>query len=109
MSEKISTSKRKQQVTRVFNQAKESLKLLGTLEKEALAKARTFVNLPHIYDSKFLNNKKILGGLKKLGIATQSEVDELQLKVEKLELLLQAKSNLDTAPSASNPATPSGN
>ncbi len=72
-------------VSQVLNQAKESLKLLETLEKETLAKARTLVKLPIPKNTKNLTNDKILASLKKLGLATRAEVDVLRARVDKLE------------------------
>jgi polyhydroxyalkanoate synthesis regulator phasin len=80
MSEKA-TKTAKAKVSQVLNQAKDSLKLLETLEKEALAKARSFVKLPNPDD-------RILAGLRKLGVATQAEVEELKVRVEELEARL---------------------
>jgi polyhydroxyalkanoate synthesis regulator phasin len=81
----MAVKKTKNKVSQVLHQARESLKILETLEKETLAKARTFVRNPLAMDRKRLTNEKILASLKSLGVASQSEVDELQAKVEHLE------------------------
>jgi polyhydroxyalkanoate synthesis regulator phasin len=78
----------KNTISQVINQAKESLKLLETLEKETLAKARSFVKLPNSEERLRATNDKILQGLRKLGVATQAEVDELRARVESLEAQL---------------------
>ncbi|OFZ18784.1 MAG: hypothetical protein A2X94_06190 [Bdellovibrionales bacterium GWB1_55_8] len=65
----------KEQVNKVLSQAKESLKILEV--------ARTFVKLPS--NPKELTNEKILASLKKLGVATQEEVQSLRARVEELE------------------------
>jgi len=91
MADKKKTSKAQQRVTQVLNQAKESLKLLGTFEKEAIEKARSFVKIPSAAERRRLTNDKILSGLRKLGVATQSEVNELSEKVHSLETALKAK------------------
>ncbi len=89
MSEKKKPFSAKQKVTHAFKQAKESLKILGTLEKETLAKARSFVRIPSARERKKMTNDKILSSLKKLGVATQSELEALQSKVAALETELQ--------------------
>lgn len=77
-------------VSRVLSQARESLKLLETLEKETLAKARTFVRNPIPVSRKRLTNDKIIASLKSLGMATRTEVEQLERKVEALENELAA-------------------
>jgi hypothetical protein len=90
----------KKRVNKVIDQAKQSLKILETLEKETLAKAKDFVKIPISGDPRKMTNEKILASLKKLGVATQAEVDSLRLRVEKLEaqLALQSESAEDTLP-----------
>ena len=78
----------KKRVDKVLSQAKQSLKLLESIEKGTLAKAKDFVKIPIAGDPKKMTNEKILLSLKKLGVATQSEVDALRLRVEKLEAQL---------------------
>jgi polyhydroxyalkanoate synthesis regulator phasin len=78
----------KKRVNKVIDQAKQSLKILEALEKETLAKAKSFVKIPIYGDPKKMTNDKILASLKKLGLATQAEVDSLRLRVEKLEAQL---------------------
>jgi hypothetical protein len=92
MTEKKSISKAKQTVSQVFNQAKESLRILQTLEKETLAKAKSFVRIPSATERNRLRNERILLNLKELGVATQKELKELQKKVHQLELSLQGRS-----------------
>jgi len=81
----------KAKVSQVINQARESLKLLETLEKETLAKARSYVKLPNTDERIRATNDKILSSLRKLGVATQTEVDELKARVEDLEAQLAAR------------------
>lgn len=90
----------KKRVNKVLDQAKQSLKILESLEKETLARAKNFVKIPVAGDSKRMTNEKILASLKKLGVATQSEVDTLRLRIEKLEaqLALHTESADDTLP-----------
>jgi polyhydroxyalkanoate synthesis regulator phasin len=85
MAKKMSVAKTKEKMTQVFNQAKESLKLFETFEKETLAKAKTFVKIPISGNPKTITNDKILTSLKKIGVCTQSELESLRLRIEKLE------------------------
>ena len=72
-------------VSRVLNQARESLKLLETLEKETLAKARNFVRNPiKLNRNKQTPNDKLAANLKTMGVATRAEVEALEHKVEAL-------------------------
>jgi hypothetical protein len=90
----------KKRVNKVIDQARQSLKILETLEKETLAKAKSFIKIPIYGDSKKMTNDKILASLKKLGVASQSEIDSLRLRVEKLEaqIALAAETTNDTLP-----------
>jgi polyhydroxyalkanoate synthesis regulator phasin len=85
MTKKMSVAKTKEKMTQVFNQAKESLKLFENFEKETIAKAKTFVKIPISGNPKTITNDKILASLKKIGVSTQSELDSLRLRIEKLE------------------------
>ena len=82
-------TKAKKQFTQAFQQAKESVKVLSILEKETIAKARTFIRFPSSTERKKRTNQKILQSLKLLGVATRDEVEALQKKVHKLESTLQ--------------------
>ena len=77
-------------VSQVIQQAKASLKLLETLEKQTIQRARTFVKNPLPRHRKRLTNEKILASLRSLGIASRQEVRELAERIEKLEALLAA-------------------
>ncbi len=83
--EKKSNSGAKERVAQVLHQAKESLKILETLEKETLARARNFVKFPSASDRQKMTNAKILASLKKLGVATQGDLEGLQARVHQLE------------------------
>jgi len=89
MKKNLSATSR-EQMSKVFKQAKDSIKLLELLEKEALSKAKSFVKLPRGADRKKLTNAKILSSLKKLGVATQEEVLALRDRIEQLEGQLSA-------------------
>jgi polyhydroxyalkanoate synthesis regulator phasin len=79
----------KKSVGKVINQAKQSLKILEALEKETFKKAKTFASaIPTSDDAKKLTNDKIISSLRKLGVPTQSEVDALRARIEKLEAQL---------------------
>ena len=84
MAKKNMTQETKEKMSKVFNQAKVSLRVLETLEKETLAKARGFVKLPSAEDRKRLTNERILASLKKMGVATQEEVETLRAEVQSL-------------------------
>jgi polyhydroxyalkanoate synthesis regulator phasin len=90
----------KKRVNKVIDQAKQSLKILETLEKETLIKARNFIKIPIPGDPRKMTNDKILASLRKLGVCTQVEVDALRFRVEKLEaqLALHADHTADTLP-----------
>ena len=84
---KSRTNPKASQFTQVLNQARESFKLLEVLEKETIARAKTFVRNPLQTKRK----EKIFASLKSLGVATRSEVTELERKVE---LLTQELTNV---------------
>jgi hypothetical protein len=77
--------KARERVNQVLSQAKESLKILEVLEKETLAKARSLIKFPTADERRRLTNDRILSSLKKLGVATQSEVQALELKLQRIE------------------------
>ncbi len=56
--------KKKSKVSRVWSQARESLRLLETLEKETLARARTFVRNPLPRNRRRTTNDKILASVR---------------------------------------------
>ncbi len=87
-SAKKAASKTKDTVSKVLSQAKESLKVLEALEKETIAQIKNVKNnikIPSAEERKKLTNDKIVSSLKKLGIATQSEVEELKARIATLE------------------------
>jgi hypothetical protein len=94
--EKAKPNKTRDRVSQVLSHAKESLKLLETLEKETLARARKFVSAPLSQSRRNLTNDKILCSLKKLGVASQDEVNRLKTRIERLEseLLSRASSKV---------------
>ena len=62
-------------VGRVIERARHSLKLIETLERDAISKARSFANL------------------RRLGIATTEDLEKLRLRIERLEGELAAYRN----------------
>jgi hypothetical protein len=86
----FNVEKTKSKVSQVWNQARESLKLLETLEKETFAKARTFVKNPLPANRKRLTNEKILASLQTLGVASRAEIKALEAKVDLLQSELTA-------------------
>ncbi len=78
---------------KILKQAKESIKILETLQKEALDRAKIYINLPAVNEAKKISNEKIVATLKKLGLATQSEVRELEKKVEDMASELRQQIN----------------
>jgi hypothetical protein len=80
----------KAQVDQVMKTARNSLKLLETLERESLAKAKKIVKLK---ERKRQTNARIQSGLKSslktLGLATEAEVNALKVRVAELEKLTE--------------------
>ncbi len=68
-----------------------AFKILETIEKESLAQARDFIKMATSEDRKKKTNVKILSSLRSLGVATQSELEDLQNKIQKLESRIQQK------------------
>ena len=82
MDERI--KKTKDALDKFLSQAKDSVKILETFQKEAMTKAMGAIHLPDTGEAKRITNEKIVAGLKKMGLATQSEVRDLEKKVEAL-------------------------
>jgi hypothetical protein len=74
----------KEKLDKLVSQAKDSLKILEALQKEGVARARSLMHLPSKDLAKQLTNEKIIASLKKLGLATRSEVRDLEKRVEEL-------------------------
>lgn len=91
MTKKKSSTNTQDRVNKVIEQAKESLKMLRTFEKETLSKAKNLIHFPTAAERKKFTQKRILPGLKKFGIATLEEVLVLQEKLEKLEATFLSK------------------
>jgi len=88
-------NKTKDTVSKVLSQAKESLKVLEALEKETLSQIKNAKNLVKMPNT----NERILSSLRKLGVATQAEVDELKARIEALEGQASATRSTTQTPS----------
>ncbi len=77
--------RRPSRFSEALNQAKEQLRSLGSKNQGVLLKARNLLKAPGGEARKRLANEKILGSLRKLGVATQSEVEALKKRIEELE------------------------
>jgi hypothetical protein len=75
----------KARLEQVLTQAKDSVRMLGAFEKKTLAKAKSFVKIPGSRERRRMTNDRILSGLRRLGVATQAEVDALSSKIQELE------------------------
>lgn len=82
-------AKTKETIDKLIEQARESVKVLETLQKEGLSKVVSM--LPSKDDTKRITNEKIVSSLKKMGLATRSEVEELERKVEDLASELRSQ------------------
>lgn len=93
MPQKIDMKKTKETLDKVLAQAKDSVKVLEALQKEGLARARSMMQMPSAELARQLTNEKVVASLKKLGLATRSEVRELEKKVEELASELRTQIN----------------
>jgi hypothetical protein len=100
--------KTKEKFSKAFNQAIESVRVLRVLEKETLAKARSFVRVPSAKERRSMTNERILKQLQKVGVASQAELEVLRQQVHKLQMELaqlrempkKAKAKTKSRPSA---------
>ena len=85
MRKSFNMKKTKEKIDKVLAQAKESMKVLEALQKEGLARAKTIMQQVPAKDvAQKIANERVVTSLKKLGLATRSEVRELEKKVEEL-------------------------
>jgi len=82
---KKKTLSAKARLEEVLTQAKDSIKILGAFERKTLAKARSFVKIPNAKERRRFTHDRLLSGLRKLGVATQAEVNALSEKIQELE------------------------
>jgi hypothetical protein len=77
---------------------KEFSKTVSTLfeifDQTTLDRLRVWTRIPNAEDRRRMTNERILASLKRVGVAQQSEVDDLRAKVERLESSqLKSRSN----------------
>jgi hypothetical protein len=60
-------------------------KLIELFDQKNLKKLRAWTKIPNAEERKRLTNERILASLRGIGVAPQSEVDELRAKLERLE------------------------
>ncbi len=77
-------------VSRMIDQARESFRLLEALEKETLAKARTFVRNPIRLTQRSHTHDRIAATLRSLGVVSRVEHERLARNVAALESELRA-------------------
>lgn len=66
------------------------------LMDKAFHQAKGFLDMPAVKEGKDLTNKKILESLKSIGVATQTEVDDLKRQVKDLQKKLEASQSRKT-------------
>ena len=93
MPQKISLNKTKETFDKLLAQAKESVKVLETLQKEGVARARAVLHMPTKELAQSLTNERVVATLKKLGLATRTEVRDLEKRVEELASELRTQIN----------------
>lgn len=90
-------------VFQILNQAKASFKVLESRfefdQEETLARVRRFLRIPAPGELRRLRNKRILSSLRKMGVATRSDIESLDQKVQSLEAALQAQKEANPASS----------
>lgn len=87
----LNLKKTKETLDKILVQAKESVKVLESLQKEGVARARAMIHLPTKDDAQRMANEKFVMSLKKLGLASRAEIRELEKKVEDLASELRAQ------------------
>lgn len=93
MPQNFDVKKTKEKIDKIMAQAKESVKVLDLLQKEGVAKARAVWTEQSKDITQLLSNDAVLATLKKLGLATRTEVRDLERKVEELASELRAQIN----------------
>lgn len=81
MSQALNFKKTKEAFDKLLAQAKESVQVLEALQKEGMARAKEYINTEKASQ---VANDRLVSTLKKLGLATRSEVRDLEKKVEEL-------------------------
>lgn len=94
MRNRFDLTKTKEKLDKVMAQAKESMKVLETLQKEGMSRAKSILEQVPAKDlAQKVANERVVAGLKKLGLATRSEVRELEKRVEELASELRTQIN----------------
>lgn len=83
----------KTKVEQILAQAKESVKVLEALQQEGMNRVRAMLDVPAKNAAQKLANEKLVSSLKKVGLATRSEVRELEKRVEELASELRTQIN----------------
>ena len=91
----VNLDKARQRVDKILGQAKDSLRVLDSLQKEGISLARSFIEIPVASRTRKFTNDKIVKNLGKIGLATREEVRALEKKIENLASELH--SQLDKA------------
>ena len=93
MPAKFDLKKTKEKIDSILAQAKESVQVLEALQKEGMARAKSLLQVPTKDLAQKITNEKVVSSLKKLGLATRSEVRELEKRVEELASELRTQIN----------------
>ncbi|MBI2607096.1 MAG: hypothetical protein HYW49_13560 [Deltaproteobacteria bacterium] len=80
----VNLDKAKQRVDKILGQAKDSLRVLDSLQKEGISLAKSFIEIPVASRTKKFTDEKIVKNLGKIGLATREEVRALEKKIENL-------------------------
>ncbi len=65
--------------------SKQASRLMDIFDQNTLEKFRVWTRIPNAEERRRLTNQRILASLKRVGVAPQSEVDDLRAQVERLE------------------------
>ena len=73
---------------KTLQQAQDSLKVLESLEKEVMARAKTLSTLPKRFP--LAADEKIVASLKSLGLVTRADLKAMETRLEAAETQIQA-------------------
>lgn len=88
MPQQFNFKKTKETLEKLVAQAKDSVQVLEALQKEGVARAKEYINSEKASQ---VANEKLVSTLKKLGLATRTEVRDLEKKVEELATELRGQ------------------
>lgn len=83
----------KEKIDQLLEQAKESVKVLESLQKEGVNRVRSILQGSSKDLAQKIANEKVVASLKKIGLATRAEVRELEKRVEDLASELRTQIN----------------